>query len=207
MKRKQLVLITLIATSVQTNAEVAVKPGRWLDTSKSWIDGVDVDAQSKKSMDETRARIPADQRAEFDRMMAEQGASTDDSQEYQCIKPEDVVLSAQEFMTKSMHKMSNDGDGSQLCTFSDQHADATKISYKFICGGNAQGGQSKGQVQMEFAETSYHMEVSGSANIPVGEAGAKLMKSRSVSDGKWVSAKCQPNDVRISLGSKTNKEK
>jgi len=45
------------------------------------------------------------------------------------------------------------------------------------------------------------------ADIPVGEAGAKLMKPRSVFDGKWVSAKCQPNDVRVSWGNRTNKEK
>ncbi|HMW49935.1 MAG TPA: DUF3617 family protein [Cellvibrionaceae bacterium] len=194
----------LVSLGVLTQVAVAepVKQGQWESRSQVWIDGKEVLQQLHAAGDEiiknARARMPADQRAQFDQQMA--AARKDAGSELECIGPKEASMTPEAIAEQSIKAVHQPP---WQCSISEKKIAADGFSYQYSCRTSA-GGASDGTVSLSLHATSYRFEVVGTGHAVNGETGAVLgstkMPLRSLTQGHWVSDKCDASTEDHDMG-------
>lgn len=186
--------IMLVALGALTQLAIAepAKHGQWESTSQVWIDGKEVLQQLHAAGDEiiknARAQLPPEQRAQFDQDMA--AARKDAGRDYECVGPAEAAMSPEAIAEQSIQAIHQPP---WQCSISEKKITLDGFNYHYSCRTRA-GGAADGSISLSLRATAYRFEVVGTGHAVNGETGAPLgpnkMPVRSLTQGRWVSEKC-----------------
>lgn len=174
-------------------APLPMEPGQWTVTSQVWIDGQEVlgrlDAASRQIMNDVRARMTPQERAEFDRNVPPpESAGT----ETECITAQEARIDGATWLREGLQSIHQPP---WQCTFSRERADRTGFSFEYRCS-TAAGARAEGRAQLTAAARQWRSEYTGRGHWVLSESGApldpRMVPVRAVSEGRWHSPRCEP---------------
>ncbi len=189
-------------TMANAGSTVTIKPGSYRVTSQVWIDGKEIlqglHAARDQILANARARMSAEERAQFDREMAAQNDELD------CVTPEESEVDPHIILQKTIESMR---ERPWQCAFTNTKADAQQVSLNYDCKTPA-GAVTKGHAVFTRSQDSFRSEVVGRGHAIDGRTGVPLspqqFDAKGITTTTWVSAQCDVESPNDDLDSESN---